>query len=248
MNQDWYSGIVEFCDHWRHATTLQQTRESLEEAFEAENDGCIDAAKAMVECACRIIVDDLDDPTSPAKPQEANPDFGRWVAAAVQVLDLDEVRDNSFKKLVSQYHRLTTTIGDLRNKAGTLSHGRDGFIAKLSKHQRRTALLAADAIVTFLHEAYLERGPELIRTREPYDRFMRTNELIDRYVGITAQEDDEEALIRIEVVLPNDDLITLSVEASRLLFEIDREAYISALNAAREADAVAPADKASHDE
>jgi len=217
---------------------LQQTLDALEREFQSDNDACIDAAKAMVECACRVILDNLDDPVSPVTPPQQNPDFGAWLSAAVRVLKLDQVRDTSFRKLISQYHRLATTLGDLRNNAGSVSHGRDGFLLKLSVHQRRAALLAADAIVTFLHEAYLEQEPELVRTREPYDRFARTNSLIDRNVAVAALESEEEAAVDIAVHLPNDDVITLTVEVSRLLFEFDRDAYVAALIACREVEPV----------
>lgn len=169
MSADWYPGIRTFCTHWNHAPMLQQTFEALEREFNENSDACIDAAKAIVECACRVIIDNLDKPTSPVKPAEENPPFGAWVSAAVRVLELSEIRDDAFKKLISQHHKLTTTLGDLRNKAGTMSHGKDGFIAKLSIHHRRAALLAADAIVTFLHEAYLECQLDAVLSKEPYD-------------------------------------------------------------------------------
>ncbi|WP_333836422.1 abortive infection family protein [Novosphingobium sp.] len=238
MSADWYVGIRSFCDYWRHAPTLQQTFKALEDEFNAENDACVDAAKAMVECACRLLVDELDDPIAPVKPKDENPDFGKWLAAAVRVLHLDQVRDEAFKKLISQYHKLGTTLGDLRNKAGTMSHGKDGFIAKLSAHQRRASVLAADAIISFLHEAYIERQPELIRTREPYERFTDANKLIDDNVAVAAAESEFDAAVDISIVLPNDDAINLTIEASRLLFEFDREAYVAALLACREATAV----------
>ncbi len=161
MSESWYPGIKSFCQHWQHAPMLQQTLESLEREFAADNDACVDAAKAIVKCACRVILVNLDDPTSPLTPVEQNPDFGAWLSSAVRVLKLDQVRDASFRKLISQYHKLATSLGDLRNNSGSVSHGRDGFLLELSMHQRRAALLAADAIVTFLHEAYLEKEPEL---------------------------------------------------------------------------------------
>jgi len=45
---------------------LQHTFEALEREFNDNSDPSIDAAKAVVECACRVIVDNLDNPTSPA--------------------------------------------------------------------------------------------------------------------------------------------------------------------------------------
>jgi hypothetical protein len=237
MSETWYPGIKAFCSHWKDAAMLQQTFDTLEQEFASDNDACIDAAKAIVECACRVILANLDDPTSPLTPPEQNPDFGAWLSSAVRVLQLDQVRDTSFRKLISQYHKLATSLGDLRNTSGAVSHGRDGFLLKLSVHQRRAALLAADAIIMFLHEAYLEHEPELVRTREPYERFARMNALIDRNVGVAALESEFDAAVDIAISLPNDDVITLTVEASRLLFEFDRDAYVAALIASREADA-----------
>ena len=234
MSADWYPGIREFCEHWRHAPMLQQTFAALEREFADDNDACIDAAKAMVECTCRIIIENLDAPASPLKPKEQHPDFGAWMSAAVRVLKLSEIRDEAFKKLISQYYKLTTTLGDLRNKAGSVSHGKDGFISKLSIHQRRASLLAADAIVTFLHEAYLEREPDPVLTLEPFGRFAESNAIIDEHTAIVV-EADEDAFLQARVLLPYDEEITLTVEPSRLLFGVDREAYKLALNACRDA-------------
>ncbi|WP_420101230.1 abortive infection family protein [Bosea sp. (in: a-proteobacteria)] len=245
MSADWYPGIRTFCAHWGHAPMLQHTFEALEREFNENSDACIDAAKAVVECACRVIIDNLDNPTSPVKPAEENPAFGAWVSAAVRVLELSEIRDEAFKKLISQHHKLTTTLGDLRNKAGTMSHGKDGFIAKLSVHHRRAALLAADAIVTFLHEAYLERELDAVLSKEPYERFKATNDLIDAYAGLRG-EMDEEGLPRLFILLPGKpprEEIELAAPVSQLLFELDREAYKVVLNACFEAKATAPQDE-----
>lgn len=245
MSTDWYPGVRTFCAHWSHAPMLQQTFEALEREFSENSDACIDAAKAIVECACRVIIDNLDDPTSPVKPVEENPHFGAWVSAAVRVLELSEVRDDAFKKLISQHHKLTTTLGDLRNKAGTMSHGKDGFIAKLSIHHRRAALLAADAIVTFLHEAYLERELDAVLSKEPYERFQTTNDIIDEYAGLRGEMDDD-GVPHLYIVLPGShprDEIELTTAVSRILFELDREAYKLVLNACLEAKAAAPLDE-----
>ena len=62
MSADWYPGIKAFSTHWRHAPMLQQTFATLEREFADENDACIDAAKGFVECACRLLIEELDDP------------------------------------------------------------------------------------------------------------------------------------------------------------------------------------------
>lgn len=241
MSADWYPGIQAFCSHWKNAPMLQHSLEALEREFAENNDACIDAAKAVVECACRVIVDNLDDPAKPVKPVEDNPSFGAWVSAAVRVLELSEIRDEAFKKLISQHYKLTSTLGDLRNKAGTMSHGKDGFISKLSIHHRRAALLAADAIVTFLHEAYLERELDAVLSREPYERFQATNDVIDDYAGLRG-EMDEEGVPHLYVILPGPsprEEIELTTAVSQILFALDREAYKFVLNACLEAKAKA---------
>ena len=234
MSVDWTPGIRAFCTHWSHAAMLQQTFETLESEFERDSDACIDAAKGLVECACRVLLVNLDDPASPHTPKSASPNFGEWLSASVRVLELGDVRDESFKKLVSQYYKLTTTLDDLRNKAGSTSHGKDGFIAKLSAHQRRASVLAADAIITFLHEAYLEREPDPVLTLEPFERFSKGNALIDGHSSLVAEADQEGGL-SVTVHLPNKEEIRLAVNPSQLLFGIDREAYKLALNTCREA-------------
>jgi len=232
MNLDWYPGIREACLHWRDAPMLQQTFEALERTLEQDNDACIDCAKSIVEVFCRIIIDELDSPTQPVKLVDATPSFSAWVSAAVRVLKLGENQNNKFLKLVSQHHKLTTALGDLRNESGPVSHGRDGFLAKLSIHHRRSAVLSADALVTFLHQAYLEAQRDPVSSREPWERFEMFNQLIDAHIGLELITDDD-GNSELRVLLPGNDYLVLNIPVSRLLYQFDRAAYIEALNAAR---------------
>lgn len=229
MTVDWYPGIQAFCRHWNHAQTLQNTFATLEQTFAEEQDACIDAAKGIVECVCLVILQNLDDPTSPHTPTTNTPTINELLTATVRVLKLSDVRDNAFKKLISEHHNLTKALCGLRDKAGTVSHGKDGFITKLSIHHRRAAILAADAIVTFLHEAYLEQELDPLFTLEPYDRFEFSNAIIDKYTTFQVDRDQENGFLSVTAVLPNGDEIPLSIETSRLLFEADRQAYKAAL-------------------
>ena len=232
MSADWYPGIQAFCSHWRQAPMLQQTLDTLEREFADDSDASIDAAKALVECACRLLVEELDDPAAPLKPAKSDIPLAELLGLATRMLDLGEVRDRAFATLIKEHNRLADALRVFRNEAGTVSHGKDGFIRKLSVHHRRAALLAADAIVTFLHEAYLERDPDPVLTLEPFERFAKSNATIDEYAAIIA-EADEDGILRARVLLPNNEEITLTVEPSRLLFGVDREAYKLALNTCR---------------
>ena len=236
MTLDWCPGIREACSHWHDAPMLQQTFQELERTLAEDNDACIDSAKAIVEVVCQIILQELDSPSNPVRPVEALPTFGAWMSAAVRALKLGDIRHNGFQKLVSQHRKLTDALGDLRNDAGTASHGREGFLQRLSVHHHRSAVLSADAIVTFLHQAYLEAELDLVRTREPYERFDHLHRMIDAQVSLQADV-DEEGFLAVDVTLPSGDVLPLRVEASRLLYQLDRDAYVEALNAARGAPA-----------
>lgn len=232
MSLDWCPGIREACSHWRDAPMLQQTFEELERTLAENNDACIDSSKAIVEVVCQIILQELDTPSNPVRPAETLPTFGTWMSATVRALKLGDVRHNGFQKLISQHRKLTDALGDLRNDAGIASHGREGFLQRLSAHHRRAAVLSADAIITFLHQAYLEADLDLVRTREPYERFNHLNHLIDANVSLQSEVEEEGFLI-VDVNLPSGDVLPLRVEASRLLYQLDREAYVEALNAVR---------------
>jgi hypothetical protein len=242
MNADWYPGIKAFSAHWRHAPMLQQTFETLEREFADDNDACIDAAKGYVESACQVLIREIDDPNNPIRNwpdspiRDSHPSFKSWVVAAVRLLALSEGRDDPFNKVISQHFTLTEALGKFRDLAGTVSHGKDGLTSKLSTHHRRAALLAADAIVSFLHQAYLEREPDPVRTFEPYERFEASNDIIDEFSTVRA-DIDEDGLLRATVVLPGGEEIPLAIETSRLLFGVDREAYKLVLTACREAKA-----------
>jgi len=233
MNLERYPGIARFCEYWRHAKMLQQTFGALAEMFDEENDGCIDASKGFVECACRVIIENLDDPGTPIKEwpdspiKKDNPSFGNWFSAALMLLGLTEKRDVTFSRVISQHHKLVEELGKFRDAAGPISHGKDGFANKLSSHHRRSALFAADMLVTFLHEAYLQKEMNLAAPHEPYERFQATNEQIDQHCTLIPRMDGRGG-IQVTVLLPKENKIMLTISASKLLFGIDREAYLQA--------------------
>ncbi|MFN7783178.1 MAG: abortive infection family protein [Lysobacterales bacterium] len=234
MSLDWCAGIREACSHWRDAPMLQQAFEALEQTLEQNNDACIDCAKSIVEVVCRVIVESFHTPLAPLRPAQETPTLSLWLSAAVRALKLGDVRDEKFQKLVSSHHKLAGALNDLRNQAGTASHGRDPYLERLAVHHRRSAVLAADAIVAFLHKAYLDAQLDPTSSREPWERFADSNALIDAHVGL-AVETDEEGVASLRVLLPGGDVLALNIEVSRLLYLFDRTAYVEALNAASSA-------------
>lgn len=235
MSLDWCSGIREACAYWRDAAMLQHTFKALEESLNSQSDVSIDAAKGLVECVCRIIIEELDNPESPIKPKSEDAAITELLSVATRLLKLSDIRDRKFADIIKHHNKLANALRELRNEAGPLSHGKDGYIQVLTTYHHRAAVLSADAIVTFLHQAYVEAELDLVRTREPYERFDRLHRLVDARVSLHADVDDEGNLA-VNVILPTGDLIPLHVEISRFLYQIDRVAYVEALNAAREVD------------
>ncbi|MEH6687777.1 MAG: abortive infection family protein [Halopseudomonas sabulinigri] len=242
MTTDWCPGIREACSHWRDAPMLQQTFEALEQALDQNNDACIDCAKTIIEVVCRVIIESFHTPLVPLKPIKETPTLSDWLSSAVRALKLGDIRDDKFKKLVSSHHKLASALNDLRNQAGPSSHGKDPYLERLAIHHRRSAVLSADAIVFFLHKAYLDAQLDPGNSREPWDRFAATNTLIDAHVRLTVETDDEGSP-SLKFLLPGGDVLPLSIEVSRLLYQLDREAYVEALNAARSANSDEIGDK-----
>jgi len=234
MSLDWCPGIREACSHWRDAPMLQQNLQALEQNLDQDNDACIDCAKTIVEVVCRVIVESFDSPLTPLKPVQETPSLSDWLTAAVRALKLGDIRDEKFKKLVSSHHKLATALNDLRNHAGPASHGKDPYLERLAIHHRRSAVLAADAIVAFLHTAYLDSQLDPASSREPWERFADNNALIDAQVGLSAETDDDGSTT-LHFLLPGGDVLPVTIEVSRLLYQLDREAYVEALNAAQSA-------------
>jgi hypothetical protein len=234
MSAEWYQGIEDACRYWHEANMLQHTFNALKSGIETKSDVTIDASKGIVECLCRIIIDELDDPTKPLKPDREDVPITEWVATATRLLKLSDIRNRKFADLIKHHNKIADSLRVLRNDAGPVSHGKDGFINSLSIYHHRSAVLAADALVTFLHQAYTEVEPNLMRTHEPYDRFSKSNALIDKTVLVTSEQDDEGFFI-LKVRLPTGDVFDLPSEPSRLLFYLDREAYVEALGLAKSA-------------
>lgn len=238
MTLDWCPGIREACVYWRDTPMLQQTFEAMECNLEQNNDACIDCAKTVVEVVCRVVVENFHTQQTPLKPTQETPSLSDWLTAAIRALKLGDVRDDRFKKLVSSHHKLADALNDLRNKAGPASHGKDPYLERLAEHHRRSAVLAADAIVAFLHQAYLDTQLNPISSREPWERFAEDNALIDAHVGLAVDiENGDSPTLRF--LLPEGDELPINIEVSRLLYQLDRDAYVEALNAAHGAQALA---------
>ncbi|MDP3510197.1 MAG: abortive infection family protein [Candidatus Melainabacteria bacterium] len=234
MSLDWCPGIREACVYWHDAPMLQQTFEALECTLEQDNDACIDCSKTVVEVVCQTIVTSFHHGKNALQPDQETPTLSSWLSAAVKALKLGDVRDEKFKKLVSSHHKLSDALNDLRNRAGPASHGKAPYLERLAIHHRRSAVLAADAIISFLHNAYLDAQLDPASSREPWERFELESAQIDAHVTM-AVDLEEEGSPTLRFLLPDGNELPIKIEISRLLYIIDRGAYVEALNATRNA-------------
>jgi hypothetical protein len=111
-------------------------------------------------------------------------------------------------------------------------HGKDGFLDTLTINERRAFLVTVDTVLALLLFAHDGTEPDLQYTREPYERFAHLHERVDRAVAVEAAiEDDEEHQV-VVVTLRTGNLpegVELRIEPSRLLYAIDRTAYVELL-------------------
>ncbi len=241
MSSDWYPGIKRFCDYWEHAQALQQAFDVFEQAFAEENDSCIDASQSLIECAFRIIIEDINNSVDSIKKQDKSSTkhdtrgFKKLLSDAKDALKLTEREDVDFAELIDRHFELAEKISSFRNTYGPVCHGRARSLRRLSMHHRRAIVLAADAVITFLHEIYLEKEPDPMWPYERYEHFGGSNNKIDEQVRLDVEpRNEDENFLRIKVVFPNGDTFPLTVLPSELLFEIDKQAYKQAQSVCRE--------------
>ena len=234
MGPEAYSGITRFASFWSDAPMVQHTYDAFTREADAESDAVIDAAKGMVECAYRTIIFAIQgDHVGILARTSSTPSLEQLHTEAVKVLKLADTRDPSFNKLLNSLHCVGGALAELRNKAGPLSHGKDGFIEAASPSLRLSAVLAADTLVTFLQDAFLELEVNINNTALPYETFVHENKIIDTQgawdVEVGAGPEGEEA-----IVLSAFGGISIAVPLSKFLFDNDREAYGELLSLLKE--------------
>jgi hypothetical protein len=86
-----------------------------------------------------------------------------------------------------------------------------------------------------LHKAYLDSQLNPASSKEPWERFTQENGLIDKFVRLSIDDQEEPQILKI--LLPNGDEFPLEIPVSQLLYAMDRGVYVEALMAAQSAQA-----------
>jgi hypothetical protein len=163
----------------------------------------------------------------------SEPSTTELLVEALRVLGLQNSRGASkLDKLLSAHNKLTDALNEMRNENDPIAHGKDGFLDALTINERRAFLLTADTILALILRAYDGKEPDLQYTREPYDRFQHLHERLDGAVTVESTIEDDQDGQEIVITLRTGNLpegIQLRIEPSRLLYAIDRTAYVELL-------------------
>lgn len=216
-------------ERWPSAPTLSSHYQALVDSYYSNNFGLIETIKSFIESVCLTILVD-DGMTMPS----SDPSTTEMLVETLKCLGLENSRGAStLGRILSAYNKLADALSFMRNENGQIAHGKDGFLDSLTKNNTRSFLLVGDTILNLLLSALDGKEPELRTTREPYERFLRLHDRIDNSFLVESNVDVEDGFPFIVIKFKRDkkaDPFEFRVEPSRLLYNIDRTAYIDLLS------------------
>ena len=220
-------------DRWPDAPNLSAAYKSLDEKCNGSPHGLFEHCKSFLESVCLTILVE----TKTAVPA-GDPPTTQLVRESLKALGLENQRGAShFDSVLSAYNKLADALTEVRNQAGPVAHGKEGFLDAITEDYYRAALHTTDALIGVLLNAYDGIEPDLTVTREPYRRFSHLHERIDNRTSITAEIDEDRLRPTISFSIPGrpeDEPITLRIAPSELLFALDRDAYVELLRTVSE--------------
>jgi hypothetical protein len=216
-------------NRWPDAPMLASHYTAVVESYEGVGLGIITTVKSFVECVCRTII------IESGRPEPKSDSITSYLlSTALKVLGLENSRGASkLDDILTAHNRMADALMQMRNSYDPVAHGKDGFLDTLSNNECRAYLVTADTILAFLLAAHEGKEPDLLSTREPYERFERFHRRIDEAVSMSASIDDETGLLTVSLQTATEpDGIKLILEPSKLLYAMDRDAYVELLRAA----------------
>jgi hypothetical protein len=218
---------------WPQAPALGQYYEDITRCLNGNVHGVAEHVKSFIECVCITILSEFGEPLPSSDPTST-----QLLTAALKPLGLQNSRGASkLDKVLSAFNKLSDALSEMRNENGPIAHGKDGFIDALEDDHARAFLHTGDAIVGLLMNALEGKKPNFLFTREPYERFKHLCDRIDRSVRIEAEveQDQRGSILVISLTVGGKaEAIELRIEPSRLLYGIDRTAFVGVLSYAPE--------------
>lgn len=213
---------------WPVAPTLEKCYQALNVCFAGNSHGMVEHVKSFIESVCLTIMSEFHEPMPSSTPSTT-----ALLVAALRPLGMQNTKGASkLDSVLSGFNRLADALTDMRNDNGPVAHGKDAFIDAVTADHARAFLHTGDAILGVLLNAFEGKQPDLTVTREPYENFPHLNNRIDRAVSVEASVDDDgdSPMVVFSVATgPKGEAIEIRVEPSRLLYGIDRLAYIEVL-------------------
>jgi Type I restriction enzyme HindI endonuclease subunit-like, C-terminal/Abortive infection C-terminus len=216
-------------ERWPEAPTLAGHYRAVVESYDGSGLDIIGTSKSFIECVCRIIIAEFG---RPEPRSDSNTTY--LLGEALKAVGLETSRGASrFDDVLTAHNKMADALTWMRNNHDPIAHGKDGFLDTLTTNECRAYLVTADTILALLLAAYDGKEPDILSTREPYERFERFHRRIDEAVTMSASIDDETGLLMVTMrVSPEDEGIELILEPSKLLYALDRLVYVELLRTA----------------
>jgi Abortive infection C-terminus len=216
-------------ERWPEAPTLTRHYSAVVESYQGSGLDILATSKSFIECVCRIIIAEFGRP----EPQ-SDSRTTYLLGEALKAVGLENSRGASkLDDVLTAHNKMADALTWMRNNHDPIAHGKEGFLDTLTTNECPAYLVTADTIVALLLAAYEGKEPDILSTREPYERFERFHRRIDEAVTMSASIDDETGSLMVNMrVSPEDEGIELILEPSKLLYALDRLIYVELLRAA----------------
>lgn len=215
-------------DRWPDAPLLASHYAAVIESHSGSGHDIIGSIKSFIECVCKTILGEFGISESSSTPTTT-----QLLVETLRSLGLQNSKGGSrLDDILSAHNKMADALSFMRNNHDPGAHGKDGFLDTLSTNENRAYLITADSILALLLAAYEGTEPDLRYTREPYERFARFHERVDRGVSIEAFVDHDGDADTLVVTMKTPSLpdgIEMRLEPSELLYALDRTAYVELL-------------------
>jgi hypothetical protein len=215
-------------ERWPEAPTLAQHYTAVVESYQGSSHDIIASIKSFIECVCRTILGEFGKP-APA----SNSTTTYLLGEALKALGLENSRGASkLDEVLGAHNKMADALSFMRNNYDPGAHGKDGFLDTLTTNEHRAYIVTADSILALLLAAYEGTEPDLRYTREPYEKFVRFHNRVDRAVSVEAWVEGDGDIETLVVKLRTATLpegFQIRLEPSELLYAVDRTAYVELL-------------------
>ncbi len=205
-------GAREILAYTADAVHIERQIKAIESAVQADPSVVFDLSRALVESTCKTILRDRGHPV-PDHPKL--PALFWDTLTRLQVVPDSHVADKklaeSLRKTAGGLHTVVQGLCELRDLQGCASHGKYADTAPLEPIQAILAARAADAIVSFLFRVHRDYFAQPKPKKLEYGESNDFNDYVD------------------EVNEPVQ-IFHLAYRPSEVLYSVDYQAYVEALN------------------